>query len=111
MPGTILNRTIGAVTGGVPGLRRIPVMRLLLLGEVALLLKDHVQLLTPAERRRLVVLIRDARGRPGKLSAAERAELESLIAKSEPLLFATTAARKLSPIPFPGGGKRRGAAS
>jgi hypothetical protein len=109
MPGPILNRTIGTVAGRVPGLRRIPMMRLLLLGDVALLLKDHVQRLTPAERRRLVVLIRDARGRPGKLSADERAELERLIAKVEPLLFATTAARKLSPIPFPGGGKRSAA--
>jgi hypothetical protein len=82
-------------------------MRLLLLGEVALLLMDHVQRLTPAERRRLVVLLRDARGRPGRLTPVERVELESLIAKAEPLLFASTAARKLSPVPFPGGAKRR----
>jgi hypothetical protein len=82
-------------------------MRLLLLGEVALLLMDHVQRLTPAERRRLVVLLRDARGRPRRLTPVERAELESLIAKAEPLLFASTAARKLSPVPFPGGAKRR----
>jgi hypothetical protein len=106
MPATLLSQTVGSVAGRVPGLRRLPLMRLLLLGEVALLLKDHVQRLTPAERRRLVVLLRDARGRPGRLGEDERAELEGLIAKVEPMLFASTAVRKLSPVPFPGGSKR-----
>jgi len=87
-------------------MRRLPLLQLLLLGEVALLLKDHVQRLTPSERRRLLTLIRDARGRPGRLSPIERAELERLIAKADPLLFASTAARKFSPVPFPGGSKR-----
>jgi hypothetical protein len=109
MPATFLSQTVGSIAGRVPGVRRLPWMRLLLLGEVALLLKDHVQRLTPAERRRLVVLVRDARGRPGRLSQAERAELEGLIAKVEPMLFASTAARKFSPVPIPGGGKRDGA--
>lgn len=106
MPGPSLNRGIGSIAKRVPGLRRVPVVQLLLLGEVALLLKDHVQLLTPAERRRLIRLLREARGRPGNLSPDERAELQRLVAKSEPLRFATTAARKVSPVPFPGGAKR-----
>lgn len=106
MPTTVFSQTVGRVAGKVPGLRRLPIMRLLLLGEVAILVKNHVERLTPAERRRLIVLMRDARGRPGRLSPGERAELEGLIAKAEPFLFASAAAQKLSPFPFPGSGKR-----
>ena len=76
-------------------------MRLLLLGEVALLARNHIERLEPRERRRLVVLMRDARGRPGKLDPQEREELEGLIAKAEPMLFASLAAQKLSPVPLP----------
>jgi hypothetical protein len=108
MPATLLSQTVGRVAGRVPGLRRMPLMRLLVLGELVLLLKEHVGRLTPAERRRLVVLLKDARGRPAKLSAVERAELEQLIAKAEPVLFASSAVQKISPFPFPSGAKRRG---
>jgi len=85
----------------LPGLRRLPVMRLLLLGEVLLLARDHIEKLTPRERRRLIVLMRDARGRPANLSGGQRDELERLIAKAEPGLFAAVAADKLSPIGLP----------
>jgi hypothetical protein len=108
MPTSLLSQTVGQVAGRVPGLRRLPLMRLLLLGEVVLLLKTHIERLTPAERRRLLVLLRDARGRPGRLSAIERSELERLIAKAEPMVLASAAAQKLSPFPFPGGSKRTG---
>lgn len=76
-------------------------MRLLVLGEVAILARDHIERLEPSERRRLVVLMRDARGRPRNLSAKQREELEQLIAKAEPKLFAAAAAQKLSPVPLP----------
>lgn len=82
-------------------LRKLPVMRLLLLGEVVLILRNHVELLTPRERRRLVVLLRDAHGRPRNLGERERQELETLIGKAEPKLLAAEAAEKLSPVPLP----------
>lgn len=105
MPRSMLTQAVGSVAERVPGLRRMPIMRLLLLGEIALLLKTHIERLTPAERRRLVVLMRDARGVPGRLSVAERAELERIIHKAEPMLFASSAAQKLSPFSFPGSSK------
>jgi hypothetical protein len=107
MPSSMLSQTVGKVAERVPGLRRVPVMRLLLLGEIVLLLRAHIERLTPAERRRLVVLIRDTRGRPNNLSEADRREFERLILKAEPKLFATSAAQKLSPFPIPGTGSKR----
>ncbi len=102
MPASRFSRTVGRAAGSVPGLRRFPVMRLLLLGEVVLLARDHIERLTPPERRRLVVLMRDARGRPSQnLSSGEREELEDLIAKADPKLFASAAAQKLAPVPLP----------
>ncbi|HEY2635975.1 MAG TPA: hypothetical protein VGI54_01190 [Solirubrobacteraceae bacterium] len=89
------------VTGRVPGLRRIPAVRLLALGEIALLARNHVGKLTPAERRRLVELVRHGHGRPRNLSQDERNELSRLLAKAEPRHFAGLAAAKLSPVPLP----------
>lgn len=86
----------------MPGLKKLPVMRLLLLAELVMLARDHIEQLTPPERRRLVVLVRDAHGRPKRnLSERERDELEALIAKADPKLFASEAAEKLSPVPLP----------
>lgn len=82
-------------------LRNVPVMRLLMLAEVAMVAKDHIERLTPRERRRLVVLLRKARGRPHTLARRDREEFEALIAKAEPKLFARNAAQKLSPVPLP----------
>lgn len=86
----------------VPVLRNVPVMRLLMLAEVVMLARDHIERLTPRERRRLVVLVRDGRGRPKQnLSPREREELEALIAKADPKLLASEAAQRLSPVPIP----------
>ena len=101
MPSSMLVHTAGRVASRVPGLKRLPVMKLLMLGEVVLLARDHIERLTPAERRRFVVLMRDARGRPNNLSRRDHDELQGLIAKVEPRLFAAGAADKLSPIPLP----------
>jgi hypothetical protein len=92
---------LGRAAEHTPGLRRLPVVTLLMLGEVAVLARNHIERLEPAERRRLVVLMRDARGRPRNLSERERQELQDLIAKAEPKLFAQEAAAKLSPVPLP----------
>jgi hypothetical protein len=69
-----------------------------LLAEVAMLAKTHLDRLTPAERRRLVILVRDARGLPRNLSERDRRELTKLVAKVEPKAFASEAARKFSPL-------------
>ena len=64
-----------------------------------LLTQDELVRLTPPERRRLVILVRDARGRPSHLSARQRGELEALVAKVEPKVFASHAVQKFSPLP------------
>ena len=97
-----MSQAFGRAARRVPGLKKLPVMRLLVLGEVAMLARDHIERLTPRERRRLVVLMRDARLQPSRLHGSEREELEGLIAKAEPRLFAANAAAKISPVPLPG---------
>jgi hypothetical protein len=79
----------------------VPVARLLLLAEVALLAGHHLTCLDSAERSRLFSLLRRTRGRPGLLTTAERRELLILFARLEPRLFLGTAVRQLSPMPMP----------
>jgi hypothetical protein len=85
----------------VPGLKRLPVLKLIAIGEIALLARTHATKLTTVERRRLVELVRKGRGRPSKLTPEERDELSDLVAKAEPRLFAGSVADKLSPVPLP----------
>jgi hypothetical protein len=95
----------------VPGLRRIPIFKLLVVAEVAILAHRHVTRLDSVERGRLFKLVTRGRGRPSRLSDEEREELQQLVAKMEPRLFAGLAADKLSPVPLPRRlvhGKRRG---
>ncbi len=82
--------------------RALPLARLVAAGQVVLLARRHWQRLEPAERRRLMTLVRRGRGRPGNLSALERAELSRLIAKADPRLFAGLVAQRFSPVPLPG---------
>ena len=101
MPSGFVNRSIGRATSRVPGLRRVPVLKLLSIAEVGMLARDHVFRLTPDERRRLFRLVRAARGRPSSLAPSERDELVALVAKLEPRVFAGDAADRLSPFPLP----------
>ncbi|MEA2347775.1 MAG: hypothetical protein QOG62_1562 [Thermoleophilaceae bacterium] len=78
-------------------LKNIPVFRLLLIAELALVLRDHYLFLTPPERKRLRQLV--VRG--PRMTADERAELRLLVAKLEPRLLAGAATEKLSPVPLP----------
>jgi hypothetical protein len=94
-------RAIAHGVSRVPGLKRLPVLKLIAIGEIALLARTHVTKLTGAERRRLIELVREGRGRPSKLSAADREELGQLVSKAEPRLFAGEVADKLSPVPLP----------
>jgi hypothetical protein len=97
----VLSTAIDKVAKRVPGLRRLPVLKLLAIAEIAMLARDHLERLEPYERRRLVALLRAGRGRPSHLSPAERDELQELVAKAEPRLFAGQVADKLSPVPLP----------
>lgn len=93
---------------GAGVLRRLPAGRLLAAAELIALARQHVSKLDPHERRRVLELIRDARGRPARnLSARERRELQALIAKAEPKLFVGNAVQRLTGMPLPTG-KRRG---
>jgi hypothetical protein len=96
----------------IPGLKRLPVLKLIAIAEIALLAHRHATKLGPHERRRLIALVRKGRGRRGTLSDEERDELGRLVAKAEPRLFAGEVANKLSPLPLPRrlvrGPRRRG---
>ncbi|MDQ6745627.1 MAG: hypothetical protein M3Z27_06405 [Actinomycetota bacterium] len=96
-----VNKVVGVAARRLPGLRRLPALRLLALGEVALLAHDHLGRLTREERRRLLELVRTGRGRRRNLTLRERDELSELLAKVGPREFAAHAAQKLSPIPIP----------
>lgn len=101
MPGRIVTRSIAGAVGRVPGLRRVPVLKLLAAAEVAVLARDHLRRLTPLQRRRLMALLRKGRGRPSNLSEQDRAELAELVAKVEPRLLVGAAVERLSPVPLP----------
>lgn len=104
MPSSFYVLAIGRAAERLPVLKRMPVARLLILGQVLLLARDHFERLTPKERRRLVVLVRDTHGLPSNLTPSAREELEQLLAKVEPKLFAQAAAQMFSPFSL---GKRR----
>jgi hypothetical protein len=97
----LVTRSIGHAATRVPGIRRVPVLKLISIAEVGMLARQHLLRLTPAERRRLVGLLRVARGRPRNLSQAQRQELAELVAKLEPRLLAGEAVNRLSPVPLP----------
>ena len=97
----VRNNLLVRGAGHVPGLKRLPLFKLLAIAEIAALAADHAKRLTPTERRRLIELIKIGRGRRGNLTAKEREELAQLVAKTEPRLFAGLAADKLSPVPLP----------
>ena len=85
----------------IPGLKRLPIFKLIALGEIAILAKEHLYRLEPQERKRLVGLVQTSRGRKGNLSEAERRELAELIGKMDTRFFAGAAVDKLSPMPLP----------
>jgi len=81
--------------------RNIPIARLLLAGEVAVIVGRHLARLDRRERRRLIALLAEGARRRGDLGAREREELRQLVAKLEPQLLLVSAVRRLSPVPVP----------
>jgi hypothetical protein len=98
MPSPLMNVAVARAAQRLPGLRRMPLARLVVLGELALLAKIHFERLTPAERRRLVLLLKNAKGWPQNLSEREQRELKKLVAKVEPKVFANEAVERFSPM-------------
>jgi hypothetical protein len=94
--GVLLNSSLPKRLG-----RGLPIARLLLVGQVALMAGQHLSRIDVRERRRLATLVGRSRGRLSSLSAAERRELAVIVAKLEPRLFMGTALRRLSPVPLP----------
>ncbi len=78
-------------------LKRLPVVRLLLIAELAVIARRHMLALTPRQRRRLLELMRRGKG----MTPRQRDELRDLVAKLEPRAFAGSAADRLSPLPLP----------
>ena len=101
MPSGLVNRSLGKAAERMPGLRRLPVVRLLSLAEVATLTRDHYQRLSVEERKRLLVLVRAGRGRRDRLTEDERSELEALVVKLEPRRLVGDTVDRLSPVPLP----------
>ena len=79
----------------------VPLLGLMLAAEVALVARDHLVKLDGAQRRRLLALAWQSRGRPSSLGEADRLELGVLIATIEPRLFMGSAVKRLSPVPVP----------
>jgi hypothetical protein len=102
MPRGFFLRSLGHASERVPGVRQVPVLKLLVAAELAMLAREHVTRLTPEERRRVLALVRRARRRRQQLSPEEQEELALLLAKLEPRAFAGQAVDKLSPWPLPG---------
>lgn len=97
----LITGPIGYAAKRTPGLKRLPLLKLLAAAEVALLARDHVTRLDRHERRRLVELARTSHGRRRRLSDAEREELAALISKVEPRLLFGEAVDRMSPVPLP----------
>jgi hypothetical protein len=76
---------------------RLPFFKILVVAQVALLVRRHLRNLTPTELRRMGELAR----RGHKLDRDERKELRALVSKLEPGAFAFAAANHVSPIPLP----------
>jgi hypothetical protein len=101
MAGKLTNHAMASASKRVPGLRALPMARLLAAAEVALMAHDHIAQLQPQDRRRIVQLLRKGHGRRRNLTETERDELAALVAKAEPRLFVGHAAEKFSPVPLP----------
>lgn len=81
----------------IPGLKRLPIFKLLAIAEVAMLAGHHMHRLDADDRKRLLELLRH----PRSLTEPEKVELRAIVAKLEPRMFLGAAAEKFSPVPLP----------
>ena len=78
-------------------LKKMPLFRLIAVGETALLARRHLRRLDPGDRHRLLELVRKGRG----MSAGQRDELRTILAKLGPREFAYATADAFSPVKLP----------
>ena len=79
------------------GMRWTVWARILIVAEIALTIKRHLDMLEPVERRDLQRIVRKSKGRPSNLNSRERERLGSIVAKLEPTLLARQAAQAAAP--------------
>ncbi len=73
-------------------------LRILVLANVALAIKRHLDLLEAEEKRELSDLVRRSKGRPSNLTRRERERLRALVDKLEPSELAREAAESIVPL-------------
>lgn len=73
-------------------------LRILVLANVALAIKRHLDLLEAEEKRELGDLVRRSKGRPSNLTKAQRERLRGLVDKLEPSDLAREAAESVVPL-------------
>jgi hypothetical protein len=73
----------------------------IVLAEIAVLLKHHWDRLDEKERQRLPQLVRKSKGRPSNLTIREKRELRKMVDKIGPRELAVGAADKVSPVGIP----------
>ena len=78
-------------------LKKMPLFRLIAVGETALLARRHLRRLNAKDRHRLLELVRKGRG----MSAGQRDELRTILAKLGPREFAYATADAFSPVKLP----------
>jgi hypothetical protein len=78
--------------------RALPWTRLLAVARGTITTKRHWDKLTPAERRSLVRLVRQSKGRPSNLSLRERHQLRRLVVKLELQRLGSDLAALASPL-------------
>ena len=76
---TALRHGLPKAAAHLPGLKRLPVLNLLAIGELVSVARRHLQQFDSDERRHFAKLVR----RGPRLSAAERDELRGLVAKMD----------------------------
>jgi hypothetical protein len=72
--------------------------RAIAIGQVAIVAKRHLEILTRDERAELRTLLTKSKGRPANLASAERARVIALVRKLEPAAFARNAATTAAPL-------------
>lgn len=90
---------MGMLGSGTKAAARLsPWARAIAIGEIALVMKRHLDRLDPGEPSELKNLIVKSKGRRKNLTKAERARLMELVRKLEPGQFAKSAAFKAAPL-------------
>jgi hypothetical protein len=90
---------MGLISGGTKAAARMsPWARAIAIGEIALTVKRHFERLDAGEPTELRALIVKSKGRRKNLTPAERKRLLEIVRKLEPGQFAKTAATQAMPL-------------